>query len=158
MQKRNPREAIHLADDKLKTKRFLQKHGIPVPDTYFVLSSREEVQSANFDTLPETFVVKPNHGSRGRGITVLTRDHAKNIFRFSDTEYDDDTFRKYLADIVDGTYSLHFGGDQAFFEERIVPSHGFERFCAHGLADIRIIVVNLVPILAYIRMPTERSG
>lgn len=47
--------------------------------------------------------------------------------------------------------------DQAILEEKLIPGEGFETFCQFGLADLRIIVFNLVPVAAMIRIPTEKS-
>jgi hypothetical protein len=34
----------------------------------------------------------------------------------------------------------------------------FKDFCEFGLADIRVIVFNLVPVATMIRVPTKNSG
>ena len=48
--------------------------------------------------------------------------------------------------------------DHILIEELMLPGDGFETFCTHGLADIRIIVYNFVPVAAMLRVPTEASG
>ena len=47
--------------------------------------------------------------------------------------------------------------DKIIIEEKLVPGKGFQDFCDYGLADIRIIVFNLVPVAAMIRIPTDKS-
>ena len=43
-------------------------------------------------------------------------------------------------------------------EEKLIPGKEFSLFCKYGLADIRIIVFGLVPVIAMVRVPTEKSG
>ena len=66
--------------------------------------------------------------------------------------------RSHMFDILEGNFSISGGYDRVIIEEKLVPSEGFAHFCEHGLADIRIIVFNLVPMEAMVRMPTELSG
>ena len=39
-----------------------------------------------------------------------------------------------------------------------MPGKDFSKFCRYGLADIRMIVYNYVPITSMVRMPTDLSG
>jgi hypothetical protein len=65
--------------------------------------------------------------------------------------------KTYCLDILDGKESLQGKPDHILIEELMLPGDGFETFCAHGLADIRIIVYNFVPVAAMLRVPTEAS-
>ena len=65
--------------------------------------------------------------------------------------------RRYLVDILDGKYSMTMWNDKIIVEEKLVAWEGFKEFCEYGLADIRIIVFNLVPVAAMIRIPTNMS-
>ena len=65
--------------------------------------------------------------------------------------------RRYLIDILDGKYSMTLGTDKIIVEEKLVAWEWFKEFCEYGLADIRIIVFNLVPVAAMIRVPTSKS-
>ncbi len=47
--------------------------------------------------------------------------------------------------------------DTILIEEKLVPGLWFDIFCQYGLADIRVIVFNLVPIIAMLRIPTKES-
>jgi len=47
--------------------------------------------------------------------------------------------------------------DAVLVEELIIPGGGFEPFCEFGLADIRVIAHNLVPVAAMLRVPTVQS-
>jgi hypothetical protein len=62
-----------------------------------------------------------------------------------------------LADILDGVHSMT-SKDTILIEEKLIPGSGFKEFCQYGLADIRIIVFNLVPVAAMIRIPTPESN
>ena len=53
---------------------------------------------------------------------------------------------------------MTLGGDKIIVEEKLIAGELFKDFCEFGLADIRIIVFNLVPVATMIRMPTKISG
>lgn len=161
------------------------ERGIPFAETYALIKSRKELAAFEFHSLASRdFVVKPNHGSKGRGIFIVNyqgqqewerpieqgiqnffarllkrKKHHKSlqhIFRIGDqliSEYD---LKQQLATILDGEYSLTTQ-DSILIEEKLIPGSGFKEFCQYGLADIRIIVFNLVPVAAEIRIPTEKS-
>ena len=70
IKKQNPRKAVRLADNKLQTKKFLGERGIPFAETYAV----KQLVNFDFSTLPaKNFVLKPNHGSKGRGVCILKK-------------------------------------------------------------------------------------
>ena len=74
VKKQNPRKAVRLADNKLQTKKFLGERGIPFAETYAVIRSRKQLVNFDFSTLPaKNFVLKPNHGSKGRGVCILKK-------------------------------------------------------------------------------------
>ena len=61
-------------------------------------------------------------------------------------------------DIIDGKYSMTIGWDKVIIEEKLNPWELFKEFCERWLADIRVIVFNLVPIATMIRVPTKYSN
>jgi len=183
IKKFNPKKAIRLANDKYKSKKFLSERWIPVPETYHQIRSRSELYQYDFSTIPaEEFIVKPTQWSRGRWIyrvkKVPSPDDAQQYRQwkwfdsllqqkseFDDHRYkvsgeiiQDSTFRRYLVDILDGKHSMNRWNDKILLEELIVPGSWFEKFCEHGLADIRVIVFNLIPVAAMLRVPTLESG
>lgn len=97
------------------------------------------------------------------------RKKIKNFFK----KYDNDTheylyktwwkilseqeFKRMLVDTLDGKNSTGIIKDKIMIEEKLLPSQQFKTFCEWGLADIRIIVFNLVPVAAMIRIPTKKS-
>lgn len=70
---------------------------------------------------------------------------------------DDNTFRRHMIDILDWKHSMTYGNDKILIEEKLVAGWWFQDFCEHWLADIRIIIFNLVPVAAMIRIPTKES-
>ena len=70
----------------------------------------------------------------------------------------DNELRRYILDDLDGKNSMTNGNDKVIIEEKLVPGDTFKDFCKFWLADMRIIVFNLVPVWAMVRIPTERSG
>ena len=185
----NPSKSVRLADDKFRTKKFLGARGIPFAETYGLIANRAQLAEFDFSQLPSRdFVIKPNKGSKGRGILIAKRlDSTESAaadgavggwraalrgwagldgsgpfsrcrYRIGGKAWDDDTLRRHLIDIQRGHHSLTPWGDKVLVEEKLLPGEGFAPFCQHGLADIRVIVFNLVPVAAMIRVPTERSG
>lgn len=70
----------------------------------------------------------------------------------------DKELKQQLVSIIDGQYSIGSKNDVILIEELIKPSKDFWPFCEYGLADIRVICFNLVPVAAMLRMPTKKSG
>lgn len=185
IKKFNPKKVIRLADNKQKTKNFLIQRWIPVPETYWIISDRMWLYDFDFSKLPSSnFVVKPNKWSKGRWIYIveilkdldnwnLTNSNKLNIldkffwiwfhskFNYSYKTWweiiTDDIFRRYLLDILDWRYSLTFWRDKILIEEKLLPWLHFKRFCEYWLADIRVIVFNLIPVAAMVRVPTAES-
>src|SRR4030043_745396 len=67
----NLRRARLLADDKLLSKKFLKKADLPVPQLLAKVQSFEELENFDWNSLPESFVLKPNRGFGGEGIFVI---------------------------------------------------------------------------------------
>lgn len=179
----NPRKSIRLADNKFKTKEFLDERGLPVPRTLALINNRSQLLQFDFGSLhSDHFVIKPNKGSRWRGIFVTTLIRTDEttptvessmgfidkilyrgisffpyLFKVGDTVMNDLEFKKKLIGILDGQYSLQNSSDTILVEEKLEPGEGFEKFCEWGLADIRVIVFNLVPVVAMVRVPTKYS-
>jgi alpha-L-glutamate ligase-like protein/uncharacterized protein (TIGR02421 family) len=154
----NPKKATALADSKLKTKAYLAARGIPVAKLYGRIENRDQVWEFDFSQLPDECVLKPNHGFGGEGIIVLRgRDKKGRFLRNGKTPMEDQELREHIEDILDGKFSLKGMMDTAFFEQ-ILKSHDcFAPFRPVGLPDLRIIVFNLVPVMAMLRIPTADS-
>lgn len=154
---KNVWESVSLADSKLKTKNFLSVRWIPFADTYATIASQQELNDFSFDSIPsDAFVIKPNHGSKGQGILIVKK-LKNNNFYISGREWTEDEVRLYMTDILSGSFSLYGNHDKIVIEELLRPGYDFAKFCRYGLADIRMIVYNYVPITTMVRMPTELS-
>ena len=154
----NPRNAVAFADDKLKTKMFLGSRGIPVAKVYARIENRRQVQEFDCKSLPDECVLKPNEGYGGEGIVVLRGRRNGEFLENGKPPVTERQLRNHIEDILDGKYSLSGHRDTAFFEQILTAHDCFARFRPAGLPDIRIIVVNLVPVMAMLRIPTAKSG
>lgn len=154
---KNSSDAISLADSKLKTKNFLSTRWIPFAETYATLWSKQELNNFSFESIKsDYFIIKPNKWSQWKWILIVKKN--KNVYEIWDEEWTEDEIRLHLIDILHGSFSLHGSSDTVVIEELLTPWIDFARYCDHGLADIRIIVYNYVPITAMVRMPTIHSG
>lgn len=153
----NKKKAIRLADDKLKTKHFLSARGIPVPKLYGVIRDKEELEKFDFSALPGNFALKPNFGFGGEGIIVIANKRESYWVSESGKKYREEDFKNHILDIIDGRYSIANFADWAFFEQLIVSHGALKPFAQAGLPDIRIVVHNLIPVMAMLRIPTEES-
>lgn len=154
----NPAKAIRLADDKIHTKRFLEVRGIPVPKLIKVISSHEELENFNFDSLPNSFALKPNCGFGGEGIIPVASRENGFFITVSGEKIDKKTMYDHILDILDGRFSISNIEDSAFFEQLIIPDESLGKYSYGGLPDVRIIVYNLVPVMAMLRLPTKESN
>jgi alpha-L-glutamate ligase-like protein/uncharacterized protein (TIGR02421 family) len=153
----NPSKAVAFADDKLKTKIFLETRGIPVPKLYAKIASRDELRTFDFDALPDTCALKPNFGYGGEGIFVLVGRERGGFRTASGKHISYEELFEHIEDILDGMYSLNHRRDTAFFEQLITVDDSFAALNPVGLPDIRIVVHNLVPVMGMIRLPTKNS-
>ncbi|MFH0770939.1 MAG: tyrosine/phenylalanine carboxypeptidase domain-containing protein [Candidatus Peregrinibacteria bacterium] len=153
----NPRKAVAFADDKLQTKMFLAARGIPTAKIYARIATRGQLRQFDFSSLPSDCVLKPNSGYGGEGILLLHRNDGSfsSKGRGILTERD---LTRHIEDIFEGRYSIGGRRDTAFFEQLLTAHPCFAPFRPDGLPDIRVIVFNLVPIMAMLRIPTSVSS
>lgn len=155
----NPRKAVAFADDKLKTKAYLGARKIPVAKVYAKIEDHRQLRTFDFSQLPDTCVLKPNYGFGGGGILVLQgRDAQGQFLEQGKKPISTARMREHIEDILDGKFSVNGLPDTAFFEKILVPDAAFAPFRPAGLPDIRIVVFNLVPVMAMLRIPTSGSG
>lgn len=154
----NKKKAIMLADDKIKTKKFLEARGIPVPKMYGAIKSKEELERFNFDTLPNSFVLKPNLGYGGEGIIPIVNKRGDQWIKVNGDKITKEILRNNIIDILDGRFSISNVSDFAFFEHLVISHDSIGKFAYEGLPDIRVVVHNLIPVMAMLRLPTEESG
>ncbi|MFA6528865.1 MAG: tyrosine/phenylalanine carboxypeptidase domain-containing protein, partial [Candidatus Gracilibacteria bacterium] len=153
----NSKRAVRMADSKLKTKHFLSARGIPVPKLYGVIRNRDELQKFDFNTLPQSFVIKPNLGYGGEGIIPVVGREGSDFITVSDEKIPFTDIKDHISDIIDGRYSITGSSDVAFFEQMLFCDDRISKFSYGGLPDVRVVVHNLIPVMAMLRLPTEQS-
>ena len=67
----NSPSAKAIADNKILTKKILAKEGIKTPEVYKLIRSKKQLKFLDWESLPKSFVVKPNKGTGGNGIIVF---------------------------------------------------------------------------------------
>lgn len=160
----------------------MEQRGIPVPGTYDVIRTSQQLREYDFWTLPvDERIIKPTKWSRWRGIYRVKRlDKPIEVnnwpswtlsrlfsskkeskfpyqYRVSGEIISDTTLKRMLSDILRWMNSLMGSYDTIILEELIHPGEGFQKYCEFWLADIRLIVFNLIPVAAMLRVPTAES-
>ncbi len=166
----NPRGHYPSVDEKHRTKIICKAAGIPVPETYLLVEKCGDVRRC-VDLIGDRqeFVVKPGAGGGGRGILVIAENHKdaaqdtrgqKNGRRFmtsSGQAFSRPDIEYHISAILSGLYSLGGQPDVAIIEQRIVRHEVFDRIAVGGTPDIRVILYRGVPVMAMVRLPTNRS-
>ncbi|MGL5831266.1 MAG: tyrosine/phenylalanine carboxypeptidase domain-containing protein [Candidatus Altimarinota bacterium] len=154
----NKEKSIKLADNKLKTKAFLSARGIPVPKHYAIISDARQIENIKFSKLTNGFVIKPNQGYGGQGILPIFKVHKNQFLGSGEKTYTVDNLSDHIKEILTGAFSLNNRRDTAFLEQLIISDESLAKYSYKGLPDIRIIVHNLIPVMAMLRIPTKESG
>lgn len=157
----NRLKAKRLADDKLLSKRILKKNEIAVPELIAKIRNHAELESFDWQSLPESFALKPNRGFGGEGILVLygkKKDRLDAWIKTDRSVVTIEDLKDHIRNILDGSYSLSGVPDIAFFEERLQLLKLFKPYTYKGIPDIRVIVFNKVPVMAMLRLPTKESN
>lgn len=153
------RAGAQIANDKLATKRLLQKAGIPAPRLYATITSRQELRKFRWTKLPASFVIKPRSSYGGGGILIVFgRNKKGNWIRADGSEISIAELKDNVLDILDGNFSTANVPDIALFEQRVKNHPALKPYCARGVADVRILVYNTVPVMAMLRLPTVESN
>ncbi|MSR67398.1 DUF1704 domain-containing protein [Candidatus Peribacteria bacterium] len=153
----NPKKAVAFADDKMKTKAFLSARGIPTAKLFARIDTRRQLNNFDFSTLPDECVLKPNEGFGGEGIIILKGRKNGEFLEQGKIPITKRRLTEHIEDILDGKFSVTGTQDSAFFEKILVADDSFSPFRPAGLPDLRIIVFNLVPVMAMLRIPTAES-
>jgi len=157
IKKLNNRDSFKLANDKIYSREILEQFEIRVPKILGLLERRKDLLEFDFKILPKEFVIKPSHGSKGNGILVL-KHYKDDVYQKVDRSFvKEKELRKHIISIIDGIFSLEKTFDTAIIEERIKPHPCFSTLDNVGLPDIRVIVVNMIPVMAMLRIPTKKS-
>lgn len=150
--------AKKLADSKLKTKEFLQTKWINVSKTLFVVRDLNDLNTIDLHNFELPFVLKPNSWYGWKWILIVEKKDEQNNFITNDWgKYSKSDLIHHIKDILDWFYSLSWSRDKAIFEQKIILESSIELLWKYWLPDIRVIVFNMVPVMAMLRVPTENS-
>ncbi len=159
IRKSNKKKATKIADSKLRTKQLLKKAELPTADLLGVIKTRQELYDFDWEKLPKSFVIKPNKGLGGEGIIVIYGRKNNGMWVGpKQQEFSQDDFVRHISNILDGNFSLANTPDLAIIEDRLKSSIFFKPYSPKGVLDIRVIVYNKVPVMAMLRLPTQKSG
>jgi len=156
----NLRRSKRIADDKLLSKRLLKHGNLPVPKLIAKIISLDQLEDFNWNTLPNSFVLKPNKGFGGGGIIVVygKKKNTNAWIKADGSLVTVEDLKTHIYNILDGSFSLSNSPDIAFFEERMKLHKAFKPYTFKGIPDVRVIVYNHVPIMAMLRLPTKESS
>ena len=149
-----------IADNKIVTKKILAKENIKTPEVYKLIKTKKQLQFLDWDSLPKSFVIKPNKGTGGNGIIVFYgKKKGENVWiRPSGETMNRRDITLHIENILEGRFSMGSKTDIAIIEERIKTDPLLKQYSYRGVPDIRIICFNGVPIMAMTRLPTKRSN
>jgi alpha-L-glutamate ligase-like protein len=155
----NPRARFPIVDDKLRLHRLCRQIGVPTPDVYVEVSSYALLRRLPVLLAERSdFVIKPNRGSAGRGVLVVTGRDGKGYRRHNGEHLSLDALRQHLSDILSGMYSLGGQPDTAIVQQRIRLHPAFEAISYKGIPDVRVVLYRNEPAMAMLRLPTKESG
>ncbi len=154
----NPRKFFPLVDDKIRTKDILETAGVPYPSTIAVVQNFFEIEDI-FKILleKESFVVKPARGRAGGGILLVEKDINNNWKTPSGRNISREDMKTHFGDILFGVYSFGRMDDRVLIEKRVIPDDFMLNIYKRGIPDIRIITFKGKPVMAMLRIPTDRS-
>ena len=154
----NRRRDYPLADDKLITKRLLKEHDIPTPRLIRLYEYFFQITQIGSDLSGlKDFVIKPARSMGGGGI-ILINDYKDGIWVTADGQKMDTTdLYDHAGRILAGVYSLDNSHDSIMIEEKIQLHDSLTRLVLTGIPDIRIIIFKQKPVMAMLRLPTQKS-
>ena len=103
----NDRRLYPLVDDKVKTKVLAGKAGINTPRLIGVIEYQHQVK--DFIKIVEgcpQFVIKPAHGSGGKGVLVINRWEGQRFFTASGKELGFQDVFRHISNTLSGLFSL----------------------------------------------------
>lgn len=154
----NKRCFYPLVDDKVQTKILANKIGINTPGLIGTLEFQHEVKNI-LDVVKEykEFVVKPAHGSGGKGVLVIKNYDGEIFTTASGRKITYNELYQHVSNILSGLYSLGGKYDVALIEELVHFSNIFKDYSYQGIPDVRIIVYKGFPAMAMMRLATKAS-
>ncbi len=157
--KYNRRDLYPLVDDKVQTKILANKIGINTPGLIGVIEYQHQVDNIlNIVKDYKEFVIKPAHGSGGKGVLVIKGYTSDAFTKASGEVLSYNEIYQHISNILSGLYSLGGKYDVAVIEELVHFSNIFKDYSFQGIPDVRVIVYKGFPALAMMRLATKMSG
>ncbi len=154
----NSRKFYPLVDDKLETKKIAERIGVKYPKTYGIIEYQDQVQDfLEIVSEYKEFVIKPAHGSGGEGIVVINNHEGEKFYKASGALISLPSIKYHLNNILGGLYSLGGLNDKIIIEYCINPVKDFQQISYQGVPDIRVIIYKGFPVMAMLRLPTQKS-
>jgi len=154
----NPPRLVALVDHKVHTKEVLVHHGLPVPDTFGHYVRQRDLPALARDIQQHgDFVLKPTRGAGGEGVVVIAGRRHDRLMTPSGKAFRLGDLVAHGADIIAGAFSMSQSRDEALLEYRLSPDPGLASYSPGGIADVRVLVVRGVPLMAMVRLPTRAS-
>ena len=155
----NDKNLLDLAADKLSSKARLTEFAIPVPETICYIEKLPDIDGITKNILrPNGFALKPNQGSQGNGIEIITAYKQGVFYGTSNKEFSIDDIKRHCHEILSGSFSQTGEEDIAYFEPLIQQASILQTISPYGLCDIRVILCEGKVISAMLRMPTKDSS
>lgn len=157
--RKNSARGRAIADSKYKTKKVLGKARVGVPRLIARFKNQEELDKFRWEDLEGNFVVKPVSGYGGEGIIIIRKrgKWAGEWVTVGGQKLTSQDLKQHCQEILGGKYSLHGMPDNVLVEERIKIHPKFLTLTKSGTPDVRVIVYNKIPVMAMLRVPTEKS-
>ena len=153
----NKRKHYRLADDKVLAKKVFEKNDIACARTYAVIEKIGEIENGWAAVQQyEKIAIKPANGRGGGGIKILQKNSSGTGWVSGGKPISDHQVFKHFADIIMGVYSLG-GQDRVLVEYCIEPHPFFYEIFPAGVPDFRVILLNNIPVLSMLRVPTKKS-
>lgn len=154
----NHADAIEAVDNKALAKEYAQQSAILTPKTFCHCQTTQEFKQFLVSPifLKGRFVLKPNHGSSGRGILISKYydQTQKKLILAGGQVMSLIQVQQHAADVFSGTYSLGYEKDSLLIEEHIESHESFCGFSLNGLPDVRMVVYQGYPVMAMLRLAT----
>ncbi len=154
----NDRSKYPLVDDKLKTKIIAEKAGCIVPELIGVIKSQYQVKTIhNMVKDWPGFVIKPAHGSGGKGILVVSQHDSVSYQKPSGSMINREDLERHISNALAGLFSLGGKSDVVIVENLIQFDDCFDGFSYEGVPDVRVIVFKGFPVMSMMRLSTTAS-
>jgi alpha-L-glutamate ligase-like protein len=155
----NERSKYPLVDNKLITKKIAKEAGIAVTELYGKIEWQSQLARLHEILAPyDSFVIKPVHGSGGKGIVVITHREDDLFIRANGSSMTLTEVHTHITNILSGLYSLGGRYDIAIIEKMVEFDPVFQNYSYEGVPDVRLIVYKGYPMMAMMRCPTNESN